>query len=264
METLIKEVHHSIRSLIRNPGFTAIAVLSLMLAIGVNTTIFSVVNAVLLKALPFQQPEQLISVQKVAEPGGFLGIAAYQYLAWKDRNTSFDDLAAFTDNNFNLTGNGEPERISCAQVTASLFTTLKAQPMRGRVFLPEEDKPGTNNVAIVSERFWRVRYGRDETILQSTLTLDNKAYSIVGVMPAGFRFPGEFDVWLPIALDPIKETKGDFFSLIQVVGRLKPAATFTRAQTELSLIARQVSEQVNEPSPAAAVEGLPLPQQLVS
>src|SRR4030095_8773120 len=264
METLIKEVHHSIRSLIRNPGFTAIAVITLMLAIGVNTTIFSIVSAVLLKALPFQQPEQLISVQKVAEPGGFLGIAAYQYLAWKDRNTSFDDLAAFTDNNFNLTGAGEPERISCAQVTASLFTTLKVQPLRGRVFLPEEDKPGTNNVAIVSERFWQRRYGRDETILQSTLTLDNKPYLIVGVMPDGFRFPGEFDVWLPIALDPVKETKGDFFSLSEVVGRLKPAATATGAQTELSLIARQASEQVNEPSPVGKFEVVPLHQQLVS
>ena len=264
METLIKDLHHSIRSLIRNPGFTAVAVITLMLAIGVNTTIFSVVNAVLLKALPFQQPEQLVSVQKVAEPGGFPGIAAYQYLAWKDRNTSFDDVAAFTDNNFNLTGNGEPERISCAQVTASLFTTLKVQPLRGRFFLPEEDKPGANNVAIVSERFWQRRYGRDEAILQSTLTLDNKPYLIVGVSPASFRFPGEFDVWLPIALDPVRETKGDFFSVVEVVGRLKPAATLTGTQNELSLIARQASEQVNEPSTVAPVEVVPLQQQLVS
>ncbi len=259
-----KDLYHSIRSLIRNPGFTAVAVITLMLAIGVNTTIFSVVNAVLLKALPFQQPEQLVSVQKVAEPGGFAGIAAYQYLAWKDRNTSFDDLAAFTDNNFNLTGNGEPERISCAQVTAGLFTTLKVQPLRGRFFLPEEDKPGANNVVMVSERFWQRRYGRDETILQSTLTLDNKPYLIVGVLPASFRFPGEFDVWLPIALDPVKETKGDFFSLIEVVGRLKPAATLTGAQTELSLVARQASEQVNEPSSVGMFEVVPLQQQLVS
>ena len=259
-----KDLLHSIRSLIRNPGFTAVAVITLMLAIGVNTTIFSVVNAVLLKALPFQQPEQLVSVQKVAEPGGFPGIAAYQFLAWKDRNSSFDDLAAFTDNNFNLTGAGEPERISCAQVTASLFTTLRVQPLRGRFFLPEEDKPGSNNVAIVSERFWQRRYARDEAVLQSTLTLDNKPYLIVGVLPASFRFPGEFDVWLPIALDPVKETKGDFFSLIEVVGRLKSSATNTGAQSELSLIARQASEHVNEPSAVGQVEVVPLQRQLVS
>ena len=264
MENLLKELRQSFRSLLRHPSFTAVAVITLMLAIGVNTTIFSIVNAVLLKALPFQDPQQLVSLQKVAEPGGLPGIAAHQYLAWKDRTSSFDDLAAFTDNNFNLTGIGEPERISCAQVTASFFTTLRVQPVRGRFFLAEEDKPGTNNVAIVSERFWQRRFGRDEAILQSTLTLDNKPYSIVGVMPASFRFPGEFDVWLPLALDPVKETKGDFFSLVEMVGRLRPAATLASAQTELNSIARQAPEQGKEPLEAAKVEVVPLHQQLVS
>src|SRR5919106_1448864 len=218
----MKDLLHSIRSLLRHPSFTAVAVITLMLAIGVNTTIFSVVNAVLLKALPFREPQQLVSVHNnPAEEGGLPGIAAYQYLAWKEKNTTLYDLAAFSDNNFNLTGDGEPERISCAQVTASLFTTLGVQPIRGRYFLPEEDKPGANNVALVSEGFWQRRYGRDESILQSTLTLNNKPYTIVGVMPAGFRFPGAFDVWLPLAIDPAKEF-GDFFSLVEVVGRVKP------------------------------------------
>lgn len=114
-----KDLLQSIRSLIRHPALTAVAVITLTLAIGVNTMIFSVVNAVLLKALPFRNPEQLVSVNT----------------AWKDHNTSFDDLAAFTDNNFNLTGNGEPERLSCVQVTSSLFTTHGVQPVRGRFFL---------------------------------------------------------------------------------------------------------------------------------
>jgi putative ABC transport system permease protein len=263
MENLLKELRHSVRSLLRHPSFTAVAVITLMLAIGVNTTIFSIVNAVLLKALPFQEPQQLVSLQQVAEPGGLSGIAGYQYLAWKERNSSFDDLAAFTDNNFNLTGLGEPERLSCAQVTASLFTTLKVQPVRGRFFLPEEDKPGASGVAIVSEGFWQRRFGRDEAILQSTLTLDNKPYSIVGVMPAGFRFPGEFDVWLPIALDPVKETQGDMFSLVEVVGRLKPSANVAGVQSELSSIARQASEHMKEPWPST-IEVVPLHQQLVS
>jgi putative ABC transport system permease protein len=264
MEKLSKELRQSIRSLLRHPSFTVVAVITLMLAIGVNTTIFSIVNAVLLKALPFQEPEQLVSVQKVVEQGGLPGIAAHQYLAWKDRSSNFDDIAAFTDNNFNLTGIGEPERISCAQVTASLFTTLKVQPVRGRFFVPEEDKPGANKVAIVSERFWQRRFGRDEAILQKTLTLDNKLYSIVGVMPAGFRFPGEFDIWLPFALDPVKETKGDFFSLVEVVGRLKPAATLVGAQSELNAIARQEPGPGKELLEAAKIEVVPLHQQLVS
>src|SRR3954453_9294068 len=151
----MRDLRHSIRSLLRNPGFTAVAVITLMLAIGVNTTIFSVVNAVLLKALPFRDPQQLVSVHNIPTDDGLPGIAAYQYLAWKDRNTTFDNIAAFTDNNFNLTGDGEPERLSCAQVTYSLFNTLGVQPVRGRFFLAEEDKPGAGQVAIVSEAFWQ-------------------------------------------------------------------------------------------------------------
>jgi putative ABC transport system permease protein len=264
---MLKELRHSIRSLIRHPAFTAVAVITLTLAIGVNTTIFSVVNAVLLKALPFRDPEQLVSVHNAPSSSeGLPGIAAYQYLAWKEKNNSFDDLAAFTDNNFNLTGNGEPERISCAQVTSSLFTTLGVQPVRGRVFLAEEDKPGAMNVAIVSEAFWQRRYGRDESILQKTLTLDNKPYTIVGVMPNRFRYPGEFDVWLPLALDPVKEFQGDWFQLVDVVGRVKPNATLAGVQSELTLLSRQASEQNKgkEPLPLAAVEVAPLQKQLVA
>src|SRR3954463_2396569 len=229
---MTKDLLHSIRSLIRHPAFTAVAIITLTLAIGVNTTIFSVVNAVLLKALPFRNPEQLVAVHQVPTADGLPGIAAYQYLAWKDRNTSFDDLAAFTDNNFNLTGDGEPERLSCAQVTYSLFNTLGVQPVRGRFFLAEEDKPGAGQVAIVSEAFWQRRFGRDESILQKTLTLDNKPYMIVGVVPNNFRFPGEFEVWLPLTLDPVKEFKGDWMQLVDVVGRLKPNATLAGAQSD--------------------------------
>ena len=192
----MKEITQSIRGLLRHPGFTAVAIITLMLAIGVNTTIFSVVNAVLLKALPFRDPEQLVSVHKAPGATGLPGIAAYQYLAWKEKSGNFQDLGAFTDDNINLTGNGEPDRIPYARVTASVFSTLGVQPVRGRFFLPEEDKPGATRVVVVSEGFWERRYGRDEKILQQALTLDNKPYSIVGVMPRNFRFPGEFDIWL--------------------------------------------------------------------
>ncbi|HEY0722718.1 MAG TPA: ABC transporter permease, partial [Pyrinomonadaceae bacterium] len=145
----MREIRLSIRSLLRHPGFTAVAVITLMLAIGVNTTIFSVVNAVLLKALPFRDPEQLVSVHRKPEATGLPGTAGYQYLAWKEKSANFQDLAAYSDDNINLTGEGGPERIPFAQVTASLFTTLGVQPVRGRVFLPEEDKPGATNVVVI-------------------------------------------------------------------------------------------------------------------
>ena len=263
MDSLLKDLQFAVRSLVKRPGFTAVAVITLMLAIGVNTTIFSVVNSVLLRALPFRDPGQLVAIQKSFGGGGLPGTAAYQYLAWDEKQTVFEDLGAFTDNNFNLTGLGEPERISCAQVTASLFNTLGVQPIRGRTFVAEEDKPGANKVAVVSEAFWQRRYGRDESIVGSTITLDEKPYTVVGVMPAGFRFPGEFEIWLPLALDPAKEFQGDFFSLVAVAGRLKPGATTQSAQTELTLITRQASEQAKEPSPPSPVEVAPLHQQLV-
>ena len=267
MDSAFKDVQFAFRSLIKRPGFTAVAVITLMLAIGVNTTIFSVVNAVLLRALPFRDPAQLVAVQKSASDEGLPGIAAYQYLSWREKQTGLADIGAYTDNNFNLTGQGEPERISCAQVTASVFTTLGVQPIRGRAFLEEESKPGGNNVAIVSERFWRGRYGSNESILGSSLTLDGKPYTIVGVMPAGFRFPGEFDIWLPLALDPAREF-GDFFSLIEVVGRVKLGGSLEQAQSDLRLIARNASEhggaQGKEPLPLAVVEIVPLHQQLVA
>jgi putative ABC transport system permease protein len=267
MDALTKDLQFAFRSLIKRPGFTAVAVITLMLAIGVNTTIFSVVNAVLLRALPFHDPAQLVAVQKSAGDEGLPGIAAYQYLAWREKQTSLENLGAYTDNTFNLTGQGEPERISCAQVSASVFTTLGVQPVRGRVFLEEEDKPRANSVAIVSEKFWRARYGGSESVLGGSLTLDDKLYTIVGVMPAGFRFPGEFDVWLPLALDPAKEF-GDFFSLIEVVGRVKQGGNLDQAQSELRLLAHNASErgaaQGKEPLPLAVVEIVPLQQQLVA
>ena len=263
MESAIKDFQFALRSLSKRPGFTVAAVITLMLAIGVNTTIFSLVNAVLLRALPFPHPEQLVSVYKPVAEGELPGIAAYQYLAWHEQQTRFQAVGAFTDDSFNLTGLGEPERISCAEVTASLFQTLDVQPVRGRVFTAEEDRPGTNNVAIVSEGFWQRRYGRDDSIVGKSLTLNDRPYTIVGVMPAGFRFPGDFDIWLPLALDPVKEFHSDYFSLVEVVGRLKPGADLQSAQAELSLIAHNASAKVKEPLPLT-IEVDPLQQQLVS
>jgi putative ABC transport system permease protein len=267
MDSVLKDIQFAIRSLAKRPGFTAVAVITLMLAIGVNTTIFSVVNAVLLRTLPFDNPQQLVAVQQSAGDDGLPGIAAYQYLAWREKQTSLADIGAYTDNTFNLTGQSEPERLSCAQVTATVFTTLGVQPIKGRLFLPQEDTVGANNVAIVSEKFWRARYGGSESILGSNLTLDGKLYTVVGVMPAAFRFPGEFDIWLPLALDPAKEY-GDFFSLIEVVGRTKSGESLEHAQTELRLIARNASDQGKaqrkEPLPLAVVEVVPLQQQLVA
>lgn len=263
MNNLFKDLRHGLRSLLRQPAFTVVAVITLALGIGANTAIFSLVNAVLLRALPFETPEQLVSVGKAAGQGGLPGLAGYEYLAWKEKSNSFEGLAAYTDNNFNMIGNGEPERISCAQVTASLFPTLGVQPLMGRTFLPEEDRRGQNQVAVVSEGFWQRRYGRDASLVGSTIQLDDKSYTVVGVMPSSFRFPGDFEIWLPLALDPIRETQGDYFSLVEVMGRLKPDVMAQQAQTELGRLSQQASTELKDPVPPAILEIHPLHQQLV-
>jgi putative ABC transport system permease protein len=142
MNNLLKDIRYGIRSLLRHPAFTVVAVITLALGIGANTAIFSVVNAVLLKALPFRNPDRLVSVGRAPGSDGMPGTAAFEYLAWHEKGTTLDDVAAYSSDNFNLTGQGEPERISGAQVTASFFTTLGVAPLRGRAFLQEEDQPG--------------------------------------------------------------------------------------------------------------------------
>jgi putative ABC transport system permease protein len=263
MKNLLKDVRHGLRTLLRQPAFTVVAVITLALGIGANTAIFSLVNAVLLRALPFQNPEQLVSVGKAADAGGLPGLAGFQYLAWKDRSTTLDGVAAYTDNNFNLIGNGEPERISCAQVTASLFPMLGVKPLAGRTFLPEEDRRGQNQVAVVSEGFWQRRYGRDASLVGNSIQLDDKRYTVVGIMPSNFRFPGEFEIWLPLALDPVRETQGDFLSLVEVVGRLKPGVMVQQAQTELNLISQQAASERKDDVTVGKLELHPLHHQLV-
>ena len=263
MKNILKDIRHGLRTLLRQPAFTVVAVITLALGIGANTAIFSLVNAVLLRALPFQNPEQLVSVGKAADAGGLPGLAGFQYLAWKDRSTSFDGIAAYTTNNFNLIGNGEPERISCAQVTASLFPTLGVPPLVGRTFVPEEDRPGQHQVAVVSEGFWQRRYGRDASLVGNSIQLNDKRYTVIGIMPSSFRYPGDFEIWLPLALDPVKETQGDFLSLVEVMGRLKTGVMAQQAQTELNLLSQQAASERKDKVTVARLEILPLHQQLV-
>jgi len=261
---MFKDFRYSIRTLLRQPTFTVVAVLTLALGIGANTAIFSVVNTVFLRALPFQKPDKLVSVGKSASSEGLPGLAAYEYLAWSEKSKDFDGLAAYSSDNFNLTGQGQPERVSGGQVTASFFTTLGVSPLRGRVFLPEEDKPGNGQAVIIGESYWQRRFGRDESIVGRSLILDDKNYVVVGIMPRTMRFPNEYDLWVPLALDPVRETHGDYFSLVEVVGRLKPNASIEHAQTELTLLSQQNAPQAQDKLPVTPTEILPLHQFLVT
>ena len=224
METFWQDLRYGFRTLTKNPGFSFIAVVSLALGIGANTAIFSVVNAVLLKPLPFLEPERLVMVWEDASAIGFprSDVAPANYVDWKAQNQTLEDVAALNWKNFNLTGDGEPERILSHGVTANFFPLLGIQPVTGRNFSVEEDKPGADKVAILSYGLWQGRYGGDPAIVGRDVLLNDEKYAVVGVMPAGFQFlQGDIGVWVPVALTQYQLADRDNHYLT-IVARTKP------------------------------------------
>jgi len=236
-ETLAQDLRYAFRGLRRNPGFTAIAVLTLALGIGATTAIFTVVNAVLLRPLPYPHAEELVYVQQVL---GSFGVNPFvwnrEFVAWRNQSRTLSPIAAYMYSWFNLTGGGEPERVNSGIATASFFTLLGARPVAGRLFLPEEDRPGGPPVVILSEALWRRRYGGDPSVVGKSLTLDDKVYTVVGVLPSTFVIPdefrGDYALWVPLAEG---QTPGPF-RVIRAIGRLKPGISVATAQSELNTI----------------------------
>jgi putative ABC transport system permease protein len=253
METIIKDIRYGIRGLLKRPGFTIIALITLALGIGANTAIFSVVNAVLLRPLPFQDPEQLVIVWEDATFAGFPRNtpAPANYVDWKNQNQSFSDMAASHETSFNLTGDGEPERVSAYSVTANFFPLLGVQPLLGRSFLTEEDRPGANKVAVLSYSLWQSRYGADRNILNRDILLNGEKHTVVGVMPASFHFfEKDTRLWVPIALDQEDwANRGGHF--LTVVARLKPGVSVSQAQADMNGIMRRIAVD----HPGATMEG---------
>lgn len=232
----MNDLRFALRQFVRQPGFTIVAVLALALGIGVNTAIFSVTNAVLLRALPYKNPDRIVAIDKVQSEEGIGGLIAGAYFDFREQSTAFQSFAAYSEDEYILTGAGEPERMLCAQVSPSLFSLLGIEPSLGRAFRPEEEKPGHDQVVVVSQGFWQRRAGSDPHFVGKTITLNDQAYTVVGVMPAQFQFPRKFDIWMPLALDPVKERHGQQFTLITLIGRLKPRVTTDGAATELNAI----------------------------
>jgi putative ABC transport system permease protein len=243
METVLKDIRYGVRGLLKRPGFTAIALITLALGIGANTAIFSVVNAVLLRPLPFQDPERLVIVWEDATFAGFPRNtpAPANYVDWKNQNQSFTDMAASHETSFNLTGDGEPERVSAYSVSANFFPLLGVQPLLGRSFLTEEDRPGANKVAVLSYSLWQSRYGGDRNILNRDILLNGEKHSVVAVMPASFQFfESDVRLWVPLALDQEELTnRGGHY--LKVVARLKPGVELSQAQADMNAIMRRLA-----------------------
>ena len=230
--------------LLKNPGFTFIAVLTLALGIGANTAIFSVVNSVLLRPLPYADPDGLVRIREVKLPEHpDFSVTPATFLEWQKQNTSFDKMAAYRTTSVNFISGGEPERLRAARVSAGLIGLLGVSPGEGRDFLVEEDQPGRDTVAIISHRLWQRQFGGGPGTVGQTLKLNGTGHTIVGVMPAKYAFPEvETDVWLPIAFDDDdRQAYGAHY--IDVLARLKPASTLQQAQSEMTAIAEQLSKE---------------------
>jgi putative ABC transport system permease protein len=241
----LQDLRYAARILWKNPGFTAVAVIALALGIGANTAIFSVVNTVLLRPLPYKDPEQLVMVWEDASRHGYPRDtpAAANFVDWRDQNSVFSSMAAIADGNFNLTGVGNPERLKGRLVSASLFPLLGVEPQLGRVFTAAEDQAGAQGVVVLSHRLWQRRFGGDPAILGKTLTLNDEVHTVVGVMPARFKFPENDDeLWVPIALTAQQAANRNRHYL-QVVARLKPGVTLAQAQSEMTTIGARLQQQ---------------------
>jgi len=240
MDTLLQDLRYALRQLARNRGFTIVAVLTLTLGIGANTAIFSVIRGVLLRPLPFPEPEKLmLGVGVIGDRRA--GVTAPDFVDWRVQSRTLD-LAALDTYNANLTGIDEPERVTAGRVSANYFATLGVRPELGRVFTADEDREGAAHVVMLSEAFWRNRLGGDSAVLGRTVTLDDAAYTIVGVMgPAVRGLENGEDLWVPLALrrDELAATGARFLT---VVARLRPGITPARASDELRAIAARLKE----------------------
>jgi putative ABC transport system permease protein len=265
MNSLIQDIRYAWRGLLRQPGFTLIAVLSLALGIGANTAMFSLVNAVLLKPLQYSEPDRLVVLWE-ANPTLDTGqddVAVGNFVDWKKQNKVFDEMAALSFRSFNITGDGEPEKVMAYGATANFFPLLGATPALGRNFLPEEDQPGGAKVTILSYGLWQRRYGADREILGRDILLNGEKHTVIGVMPADFRYLYQFTaMWVPAAFTPEELTKRDGQNL-NVLARLKPGVTPEQAQADIGAITTRIAQDnPNDVAPGLTAHVVPLREQV--
>jgi putative ABC transport system permease protein len=264
---LLQDLRYGLRTLVKNPAFTSIAVLALALGIGANSAIFSVVDAVLLRPLPFKNPNQLVMLWENAAHLGFPRDtpSPANFLDWQKQAISFTGMAAMSERSLNLTGVGEPERLEGRRVSANLFELLGVSARLGRTFVPEDDKPGTH-VVLLSHSLWQRRFGSDPDVIGRALILNGENYTVVGVMPPFVQLPGfenrNDSLWVPIAF-PAEEAveRGNHF--LEIVARLKSGVTLKQAQAEMDTIAASLEQQYPTYNTRRGAVVVPLHEQVV-
>ena len=245
METLLQDIRYGWRTLRKSPGFTAVAVITLALGIGANTTIFSVVNTVLLARLPYRDPNRLVMVWGSRPQQGeeTSPVSPAVFAAWKAQSHVFESIAASTDDFDTITGGGaEPEMVVGYDFSAEYFDVIGTKPQLGRTFLPDEDRPGGPNVAVLSDQVWRRRFAADPTIVGKSINLGSTPYTVVGVMPVTFRYPNKVEIWTPLAL-PAAAASNWKDRYLRVMARLAPGVTVEQAQAQMNLLAQRLAQE---------------------
>lgn len=268
MVPLMQDFKHSLRVLLKSPGFASVAVIVLALGIGANTAIFSVVNAVLLRPLPYPDADRLVRIWHVPPAKSFPGIPLFSispanYLDWENQNHVFAQMAIYGGRTFDLTGTDHPEEVDGSVVSTHFFSVLQVQPMLGRVFTPEEDQPGHSNVVILSHRFWQNHFGSNPDIVGRNIHLNGGSYLVAGVMPASMRLPDFAQIWTPLGwTDQERAVRGNHNYL--AIARLKPGVDFKQAQAEMNTISARLEQQYPEDDKGWGAVALPLRDDLVS
>jgi putative ABC transport system permease protein len=248
-QTFRQDLRYGMRVLIKKPVFTLIAVLTLALGIGANTAIFSVVNAVLLRPLPYADPGRLVMIQETRGNGNPAQVTPANFIDWRAQNSVFEQLAATATRDVNLTGVGEPERVTMTIASANLFDLLGAKPILGRVFRPDEEQVGHAPVTVISHGLWQRRFGGDQSLVGKTISLDGQSYTVIGIAPPGFDYPWKTAVWIsPLRLAPELNPQMDVtrlrgFGYLYAIARLKPGISIEGAQADMDTVTGRLRQQ---------------------
>ncbi len=258
---VLRDARYGVRQLRKSPAFAVVAIVTLALGIGATSAMFSVINGVLLRPLPFPEPEALVRVNEIVPHYGRFSVAPATFLDWRAQNTSFERIVAAQSGTASFVGSNGAERINNALVSWDFFEMARVYPVLGRAFTAEEDVPGKNNVVVLSHGMWQQRFAADRDIIGRSTTLNGAPATIIGVMPPGFAFPGGAEYWAPIALDQATPSRGGHF--LAVVARLKPGVTVEQSGAEMQMISERLAKQYPKESAGESAEVVSVLDQMV-
>jgi putative ABC transport system permease protein len=262
MSSLLADLRYGIRILRKNPGFAAVSILTLALGIGANTAIFSVVNGVLLRPLPYPDSERLLQIWETRRQEWDDGsVSPANFRDWRRQTRTLDEMGLYTYDSFVLTGTGEAQRLVGSKVSAGFFEVLKIRPQLGRALSEQDDRPGADGAVVISHAFWQRQLGGDAGVLGRRMALDGKTFSIVGVMPESFRFPGSYtQMWVPLAIDYDRENRGNHYAA--GIARMKAGASLEQAQSEMDAIAGQLASAYPDTNREMVAKLVPLKREI--